>query len=181
MRYRHGHGHGSRITLAFIAAILLLAATGAVPVAAQGGDVDSGGIGLERAEWEDVHGPGNANQSYVEYEGGLYLVGFDGDVVTFIERGWEATGNAASTEAEDEVDELLPTDAQLRETFYAPPTAAGPIGLFFERYESDSLDDRLADATSGRTGGILVVYQQQQGQQIEPDVTRVSIAVGTAP
>ena len=174
-------GYGARIFIGLVVVFLVLGARGPMTVTAQGRDVESEGIGLDRDEWEELHGPGNAGQSYVEYEDGRYLVGFDDDAVTFIERGWEDEGNVTMDEAADEVDDLLPADAQLRETFYAPPTAAGPIGLFFERYQSDSLGERLADAATARTDGILVVYQQQRGQQIEPDVTRVSIAVGTAP
>lgn len=161
--------------------VLVLGARGPMTTAAQGGAVDSEGIGLDREAWEELHGPGNAGQSYVEYEDGRYLVGFTDDAVTFIERGWEDEGNLTMEEAAAEVADLLPTDARLRETFYAPPTAAGPIGLFFERYQSDALGDRLADASTAHTDSILVVYQQQRGQQIEPEVTRVSITVGDAP
>ena len=175
----HRRGFGLRLVHGLILAVLVFGA--GEPAAAQGGDVESKGIGLEREAWENLHGPGNAGQSYVESEDGRYLVGFDGGMVTFIERGWEDEGNVPAAEAEDEVDGLLPADAELRETYYAPPTAAGPIGLFFERYQSDSLGDRLADAASGRTDGILDVYQQQSGARIDPDVTRISIAVGTEP
>lgn len=174
-------GYGARLAFGLMVAVLVLAARGPMTATAQGGDVESEGIGLDREAWEDLHGPGNAGQSYVEYEDGRYLVGFDDDAVTVIERGWEDEGNITAEEAAEEVDDLLPVDAQMRETFYAPPTAAGPIGLSFKRYQSDSLGNRLDDVATARTDSILVVYQQQRGRQIEPDVTRVSITVGTEP
>jgi hypothetical protein len=147
--------------------------------AARQGAFESGGIGLSRAEWEAVHGPGDVGQNYVTYEGGRYYVQFVGDAVSFIELGWEDRGGVDAPDALAEVEALLPADAGFLETFLAPPTGGGLVGLTIDRYESEALPDRFPDAQPPPTGSILVVYQETPGQdRFEPSVTRASIAVG---
>ena len=168
-------------------AIVIAVATSLTPGSGAGSlaalrqdDVRSGGIGLSRDDWEADHGPGDPGQSLVTYEGGAYSVAFEDDVVTFLELGWEDQGNVAFDEAEDEVEDLLPSDAELVETYFAPATAGGPISLQIQRYESDALEDLLAGGTGDRTGGILVIYQETPAaDQFERDVARASMAVGT--
>ena len=143
--------------------------------------VESGGIGLSRAAWESIHGPGNPGQSLVTYDNGTYAVGFQDDTVTFIEVAWPPPG-LEITDAESAVRRLLPADARLDETFYAPATAGGPISLLLHRYLSQTLALSLAAASNGATGGILVIYQQTLApDRFEPNVGRVSIAVGLTP
>ncbi len=135
---------------------------------------------MSRDDWEADHGPGDSGQSLVTYEGGAYSVAFEDDVVMFLELGWEDQGNVAFDEAEDEVEDLLPSDAELVETYVAPATAGGPISLQIQRYESNALEDLLAGGTGDRTGGILVIYQETSAaDQLERDVARASMAVGT--
>jgi hypothetical protein len=149
-------------------------------VAARQGAFESGGIGLSRAEWEAVHGPGDVGQNYVTYEGGRYFVQFAGGAVSFIELGWEDRGGVDATVALAEAEALLPADAAFLETFYAPPTGGGPVGLTIDRYESAALPDRFPEAQQPPTGSILVVYQESQGQdRFEPYITRASITLGT--
>ena len=151
-----------------------------LPAAARGQrERGSQGIGLTRDEWEALHGRGEVGQSLVSYEGGRYVVGFDGDVVTFVERGWEDEGNVRAEESVAEVLDLLPADARLTESYYLPATAGGPISLLAERYRSRGLGDALAGNAGDRTDTILVLYQETPAEdRFEPDVSRVSIAVG---
>ena len=142
-------------------------------------DVRSGGIGLTRADWEDLHGPGDPGQSLVTYEGGAYAVGFEDDTVVFVELGWEDVGNLPFGEAQAEVEDLLPSDADLVEVFALPATAAGPVSLVAHRYQSDALGRALGGP---RSDGILVLYQEASDPaRFEPDASRASIAVGIAP
>jgi len=138
---------------------------------------ESGGVGLTRAEWEAIHGGGEVCQDSVTY-GGRYVVQFAGDAVSFIELGWEerAGGGVATDAARAEVEALLPDDADRVETFFAPPTLGGPVGLTVERYQSDGLPDRYPSTQSSPSGGIAVIYQETG--RVEPVVTRASIAVG---
>ncbi len=172
-----------RLALGLVVIVVALAGAtaGWTSAAGQAEDVHSGGIGLPRAAWENLHGRGEAGQSLVTYEGGAYTVGFQGDVVAFVEIGWDAPGVAAA-EAEAAVSDLIPSDARLVETFAAPATAGGPIALRLDRYESSALLDSLPAVGAAPTGGILVVYQETAApDRFEPNVVRVSIATGTAP
>ena len=169
--------------LALIVAVVALAmpARGSARGLGQTDGVESGGIGLTRAAWEDRHGPGEAGQNYVTYEGGAYYVQFRGDVVSFLEFGWDDPGVAFDA-AEAAVLAFLPTDARLVETFYAPATAGGPISFLLHRYDSPALADALPGTGNPATGGILVIYQETPApDRFEPNVARVSIAVGSAP
>lgn len=142
-------------------------------------EVDSGGIGLDRATWETFHGPGNAGQSSVTYDGGRIVVQFDGGVVSFIEFGWEDTGGIDAADATAQLEALLPADATLVETFVAPATGDGPIALQIDRYESASLPARYPDASPAPTGGIVAVIQLRRAtDRMEPYATRVSLAIG---
>jgi hypothetical protein len=169
--------------LALIVWVVVLAASvgGSARELGQADGVGSGGIGLSREDWEELHGPGEAAQNYVAYEGGTYYVQFQGDIVSFLEFGWDDPG-VALAEAEAAVRELLPTDARLAESFAAPATAGGPISLLMHRYDSPALVDALLASGNRPTGGILVIYQETPApDRFEPNVARVSIAVGAAP
>ena len=166
--------------LALIVGVMALA-SGSARGLGQADGVESGGIGLTRADWEDRHGPGEAGQNYVTYEGGAYYVQFQDDVVSFVEFGWQDPG-VAFDQAEDAVLEFLPTDARLDESFYAPATAGGPISFLLHRFDSPALADALSGLGTQPTGGILVIYQETPApDSFEPNVARVSIAVGSAP
>lgn len=148
---------------------------------AQDDEVVTAGIGLGRDDWEAEHGAGDAAQNYVAYEGGAYYVQFQADVVSFLEFGWADSG-VTFEEAESAVRDLLPSDAELDESFSAPATAGGPISFLLHRYQSPALVDVLSVADAEPTGGILVLYQETPApDRFEPNVSRVSIAVGSAP
>ena len=166
--------------------LLLVLAVLAAPVGARARppgqtEVVSGGIGLGRADWEAAHGPGDPGQNYVSYEGGVYVVQFRGDVVSYLEFGWQEPG-VTFTAAETAVRELIPSDARLAEAFSAPATAGGPIGLSMQRYTSNAFVDLVPEVAGEVTGGILAIYSQTPApDRLEPNVARVGITIGTAP
>lgn len=130
----------------------------------------------------DGHGRGGVGQTLVTYEGGTHAVGFSDDVVTFIEQGWENQGGITPEEATEIVEDLLPRDVRLRETYYAPATEAGPTSLLMERYESRGLEDLLEEGVNDGTGSIVVLYQETPAEgRFEPNVARADIMVGEAP
>ena len=148
-------------------------------VSHQGSDVSSGGIGLSRADWEDLHGTGEVGQTLVTYGEGRYTVGFQDDTVSFMELGWEDQGGIATDDARATIVDLLPSDARDVETFVAPPTAVGPIGMSIDRYESDALLDAFSTTGNAPTGSIIVIYQETAAtDRIETNVSRASITIG---
>jgi hypothetical protein len=171
---------------AAILPLLLVLAALAAPIGAGARplgqtEVVSAGIGLGRADWEAVHGLGVEGQNYVTYEDGRYFVQFRGDVVSYLEFGWPDPG-VTFAEAEAVVLELIPSDARLAESFYAPPTGSGPIGLSMQRYTSRALVDLVPDFGGEATGGILAIYGETPApDRFEPNVARVSLTIGTAP
>jgi hypothetical protein len=143
---------------------------------------ESGGIGLTVEEWESIHGAGDVGQNYVTYENDRYYVQFAGGAISFLELGWENEGGIDAADATAEIEGLLPADATILETFSAPPTGGGPVGLQVDRYQSETLVDRYPDASTPPTGGIVVIYQQTRAEdRMEPYVTRASLAIGTDP
>ncbi len=148
-------------------------------VSHQASDVSSGGIGLPRANWEDLHGTGEVGQTLVTYEEGRYTVGFRDDTVSFLELGWEDRGGIATDVARATIADLLPSDARAVETFVAPPTAAGPMGMSIDRYESDALLEAFSTSGDPPTGSIVVIYQETAAtDRFEPNVSRASITIG---
>jgi hypothetical protein len=154
---------------------------GALLALGQSDGVVTGGIGMSRADWEAVHGLGDATQNYVVYEDGAVYVQFRGDVVLYLEYGYLEPG-VPLAEADALVWELIPSDARLIESFAAPATTAGPIGLYTRRYTSRALATQVPEFGDNVTGSILVVYSETPApDRFEPNVARVSISVGFAP
>jgi hypothetical protein len=147
--------------------------------ARQGDEVNSGGIGLSRADWDELHGTGEVGQTLVTYEDGRYAIGFRDDAVSFLELGWEDQGGTDPDEARATVADILPSDALAVETFVAPPTTAGPIGMTIDRYQSDALLDAFSTTGNAPTGSIIVMYQETSATgQPEPAVSRATITIG---
>jgi len=145
----------------------------------QGDEVGSGGIGLSRADWDELHGTGEVGQTLVTYEDGRYSVGFRDDAVSFLELGWEDQGGVDADEARATIADLLPSDARAVETFVAPPTAAGPIGMSIDRYESDALLDAFSTTGNVPSGSIVVICQDTPATgRFESNVSRAIITIG---
>lgn len=169
------HNRG-RIGLAIVTACFVTSGMFSPTSAQRAG---SGGIGLDRADWEDVYGDGEAGQSLMEYRTRDDLpiyVGFDDSVVTFIEVDLTGADGGGLTPdlAEGLVEQLMPTDAAVDESFTMPATPSGPIGLRAETWESDWLEDNVDEDRET----VLVVYQEQQAEDsMDVVVTTVTMSL----
>lgn len=140
----------------------------------------SGGIGLAREAWEAEHGAGEEGQNTVAYEGRRYVVQFrGGGVVPGVGVGRsglrlpDGGGGGARS---------VPADARLAEGFAAPATAGGPIGPRIQRYESRAVREGVPAFAPAASGGILVIsFETPAPDRFEPNVSRVSVSVGSAP
>jgi hypothetical protein len=162
----------------------------------QTASIDSGGLGLTRAEFEAAYGPGDPVETppaiYDEVfvhgtQNGLLYVAYEGskseeeDVVVYLEFAWGGDG-ATEDEATALVQSFLPADAALDGVYFAPPTPDGPNALMTFHYFSDSLAG-VSYGTGTLTPDILVIYVQtltdvsQPGSQpvAETSVTSVSL------
>ena len=166
----------ARIVMAMMVA--LVAVSGTFSSGAAQGD-DSGGIGLDRADWEEVYGDGEAGQNLMEYRTRDSLpiyVGFDSSVVAFIEVDLTGAdgGGLAEELAVGLVEQLMPTDADVRESFTMPATPSGPIGLRAETWDSEWLEDNVDEDRET----VLVVYQEQQAEEsMDIVVTTVTMSL----
>jgi hypothetical protein len=158
----------------------LQAETIPLPTAVPAPEAPSFGLGLARAEWEEIYGLGEVDGQVVVYDDGALVVGFTNDMVTFIELSWDSADGLSPAAATAEVIAMLPPDAVLTEWFSMPATPGGPIALGVERYESNLLLDRLGPRLLASNGSIAVVYQHEIGTEAteEPLISRVSIAAG---
>ena len=158
-------------------ALGLTLTTRSLPATAQSADIDSGGIGLTRAAWEQLHGPGEPVKvvsPYVEqlyaYEGGRYHVAFEGAkpggeadaLVLFVEVAWDSP--VPFEEARDAALALLPVDAEMvGSPFVGHATPGGPLDFEILRYVSESF--RAVQAAQPASGGttfnpdVLVAFQ----------------------
>jgi hypothetical protein len=138
----------------------------------------SGGIGAERADWEDVYGEGEAGQNLMEYEtkDGLPIyVGFADGVVSSIEvdvKGAE-NGGLTAEQAEGLVEALLPADAELDETFMVPASPAHPGRVIYaQSWDSDWLEDNVGEDFET----VLVIRQEDQAENsMDTLITGVSL------
>ncbi|HET7095608.1 MAG TPA: hypothetical protein VFI22_19105 [Thermomicrobiales bacterium] len=153
-------------------------AAGQTPGIPAEGAVSTAGIGLAQNAWTAAHGPGNYGQNYVIFENGRYFVQFRDGVTSYIEYGWDKPG-ILFTEAQDAARTFLPSDARLTESYELPPTGAGPIGIFVERYDSPALTALSPSWGTTPWNGVLIAYfQTPSPDSIHLNVTRVSIAAG---
>lgn len=167
--------------------------------AQDGGGLGSEGLGIARAVWEETHGPGDPvgvpSPVYGEllaygFDGGMYYAAFEGSksdadaILMYLEIAFD--GGVPSDEARAAVDGLLPSDAEITEPFYLPPSPGALSALSAFRYESAALAT-VPYGTIRLGSGILVVYVERvEVRRIasevdasiyhETIVTRVSIA-----
>ena len=162
--------------------MMTLVAVGCVAVATTVGvgaqSAGSGGIGLERAVWEDVYGEGEAGQNFVEYatkDGLPIYVGFEDDIISSIEVVVSEAehGGLTADQAEGLVEALLPADAELDETFMVPESPAHPGRvLYAQSWESDWLEDNVGDDSET----VLVILQEDQTENgMDTLITGVSL------
>lgn len=132
-------------------------------------DVQSGGLGLTRAEIEAIYGQGQPGQSYMVYTDPMFgaelHIGYEEDVADYM---WLSLGNEqdwTGTLLEDAwylVATLLPADARLRESYVMQETPGSMGQTEIVRFTSRLLDDVLGDRSSILAS--ITSYPLEQGQ-----------------
>jgi hypothetical protein len=127
----------------------------------------SGGLGLDRADWERTHGEGKPDDPgspmFFGYEGGKFQVQFSGvrtGNVEYVERVWGDRNAVPIEEARKESKLFIPADAKFVRTY----TSQG--GSTVDLYRSESLKGRFGadDWTGGKPGDFIVLYRNQTGR-----------------
>jgi hypothetical protein len=128
-------------------------ANGARPQA--GPPFNSGGLGLSRAEWEQVHGQPTRSSIFLEYAGGRLVVGLLEGNVWHLERVWPRTDAVALDAARNDVRTYLVNDAVLVQSVDRGD------GKVIEVYTSAVLTNRFGPTAwnSGRPGTFTVQYR----------------------
>ena len=142
------------------------------------GPASTAGIGLAQAAWTAAHRPADDGQHDAVFEYGRYCVQFRDGITSYIEYGWDKPG-VLFGEAQDSARLFLPSDARLTESYELPPTGAGPIGLFVERYDSQA--QAALPPSSGTTpwNGVLVAcFQTPSPDGFHLNMARAPIAAG---
>lgn len=126
------------------------------------GRIQSSGLGLNRCEWEKLHGASEHKDSmYYRYEGQRFLVHYlDGsrgsaELVADLIRQYPESAEVSIEVARAESKELLPTDASIVRTFEAS-------GQTVDLYYSEALKDSFSDEyfwRGGEPGNCIVLYR----------------------
>jgi hypothetical protein len=128
--------------------------------------LSSGGLGLDRAEWERMHGGGKSDNPdstmYFGYENGKFVVQFSklkSGNVSYIERVWGDRNAVSIEEARSESKQFIPADAKFVKTY----TSRG--GSTVDLYTSEALKGRFAAAEfiGGKPGDFIILYRNQTG------------------
>jgi hypothetical protein len=138
----------------------------------------SAGLGLSRAEIESVYGAGVAGQSFMVYidpvHGVDLHIGYDNDAVDYI---WLSIGDEqtmtglAMGQAGQLVMSLLPSDAQLQETYISQESPGSIAHLETTRYTSAWLGEIL-----GRDSVLVTILSVPGGSGM--DAVRGGMQVG---
>jgi hypothetical protein len=109
---------------------------------------------------------------YETESGATMYVGQDDGVVDSIQINLETSDSGAMTvdDAQDLIASLLPSDAELEESFTAPVIAPGTYTITSEHWESDWLEDQFR----GDRENFVVIYQQTG---LEPLIASIAIIV----
>ncbi|MCA1633222.1 MAG: hypothetical protein LC785_06020 [Acidobacteria bacterium] len=127
----------------------------------------SGGLGLDRAEWERSHGNGTPDNPgspmMFGYEGGKFQVQFSSvrsGNVEYIERVWGDRNAVPIEEAREESKQFIPADAKFVKTY------TSRSGSTVDQYRSESLKGRFSDDdwTGGKPGDFIILYRNQTGR-----------------
>lgn len=153
-------------------------------VAARVTQLQSGGVGLSREEFEAIYGPGEPELELVRYprverDAVVMYVGHDNDLVAHIEIGYDAfeSGGVAPEHLGDQIASWLPTDAAFADSMIVPARHRELTTFHLSRYESATLGKR----TGGRSG-ILVVAQAREtildaGAPLQTVIERLTLTV----
>lgn len=127
----------------------------------------SGGLGLDRADWERAHGEGRpdspSSPMFFAYEGGTFQVRFSqisSGNVSYVERVWGDRNALPIEDARKESKQVIPADAKFVKTY----TSQG--GSTVDLYKSESLKGRFKgnEWTGGKPGDFIILYRNQTGR-----------------
>jgi hypothetical protein len=127
----------------------------------------SGGLGLDRADWERAHGEGKpdnpSSPMYFSYEGGTFQVQFSeirSGNVEYVERVWGDRNAVSIEDARKESKRFIPADAKFVKTY------TSRSGSTVDLYKSESLKGRFEndDWTGGKPGDFIILYRNQTGR-----------------
>jgi hypothetical protein len=127
----------------------------------------SGGLGLDRADWERSHGEGKPDNPsslmYFSYEGGTFQVQFSeirSGNVEYVERVWGDHNAVPIEEARKESKQFIPADAKFVKTY------TSRSGSTVDLYRSESLKGRFEDDdwAGGKPGDFIILYRNQTGR-----------------
>lgn len=139
----------------------------------------SGGLGLDRTDWERAHSEGKPDNPsrpmFFAYEGGKFQVQFSeirAGSVEYVERVWGDRNAVPIEDARKESKQFIPADAKFVKTYTARS------GSTVDLYKSDSLKGRFKDDdwTGGMPGDFIILYRNQTGK-----VTTFIISTGNNP
>lgn len=127
----------------------------------------SGGLGLDRADWERSHGSGTPDNPgspmLFGYEGGKFQVQFSSvrsGNVEYVERVWGDRNAVPIEEVRAESKQFIPADAKFVRTY------TSRSGSTVDLYRSESLKGRFSDDdwTGGKPGDFTILYRNQTGR-----------------
>lgn len=139
----------------------------------------SGGLGLDQAEWNRLHGSGQPDSAsspmFFGYENGKFQVQFSeirSGNVEYIERVWGDRNAVSLEDARRESKNFIPADANFVRTY------TSRSGSTIDLYTSESLKSRFSASAfvNGKSGDFIVLYRNQTGR-----TTTFIISVGNNP
>lgn len=128
----------------------------------------SNGLGLNRCEWEKVHGvPEHKDSMYYRYEGQRFFVHYlDGrspELVADLIQQYPESAQVSVQAARAESKQLLPTDASFVRTYESN-------GQTVDLYYSDALKDSFSDEyfwRGGDPGNFIVLYKVDHNANVD--------------
>jgi hypothetical protein len=134
------------------------------------GDVSSGGMGLSRDDWEQSYGePTGSTGEFTEYNDGIYRVGFETNVLSYLEHDiqQEFGLESATTLEEGRItsEQFMPDDSELIET---QQQTEDPPSVVIDTYQSEWLSARLPVTAWGdaEPGTFTVRYELEDGNMV---------------
>lgn len=115
----------------------------------------SGGLGLSQTDWEQSY-PATGEDLPGFTRHGDYIVSFQQDNVSYIERQWDSANAITETDLKTEFTTLIPADSQLIQTYSPEGRPETIVNLYF----SESLKDRFSPDLwiGGQPGNFTVQY-----------------------
>jgi hypothetical protein len=115
----------------------------------------SGGLGLSKEEWEQIHGQPSKVSIFLEYNDGQLIVGLSNNNIWHLERIWSSQDAVTLEAARDDVRQYLPADAQLTQSIDRGD------GRLVDVYTSASLTPRFGETAwnGGKPGTFAIQFR----------------------